>query len=130
MMPKAATRTTRQKELLEQEIAHSDGFFTAEGLHRKVSGKDAKLGIATVYRFLRDKKKRGGLHSYLCDNRAIYSKSVRSHCHFLCEKTGKVTHFTLDDLDFLKGKVPGDITSIQLEVRGVCRKCTQAARSS
>ena len=42
----------------------------------------------------------------------------------LCEETGKIIHFDVDSLDFLKNKIPGTISSFQIEVRGVCSKCS------
>jgi hypothetical protein len=36
------------------------------------------------------------------------------------EKTGKVIHFKIESLDFLKNKIPGTIKSFQIEVRGIC----------
>lgn len=110
-------RKTKQKQILEEELEKIIFFFSAEELHNKV--KDKNIGIATVYRFLKDKQ----LYSYLCDRKKIYSKEKRSHCHFLCEETGKVIHFDISSLDFLKNKIPGTISSFQLEVKGRCKDC-------
>jgi Fe2+ or Zn2+ uptake regulation protein len=74
----------------------------------------------------------GTIYSYLCDRRIVYSREKKSHCHFICEKTGKVVHFDVDSLDFLKNKIPGSITSFQLEVKGICkdncRECIEKKR--
>jgi Fe2+ or Zn2+ uptake regulation protein len=83
-----------------------------------------------VYRFLKESKKNNELYSYECDRRAIYSKDKRSHCHFICEKTGKIIHFEIDSLDFLKDKIPGSIKSFQIEVRGLCNDhCSKCGRN-
>ena len=116
-------RNTRQKEIIEKEFQKTKTFFTAEELHKKVAKKDKKIRIATVYRFIKKKKKQGKVYSYLCNRRNIFSKGQKSHCHFTCEKTGKVTHFEINNLDFLKNKIPGSITSFQLEVKGICDDC-------
>lgn len=121
----AKTRNTKQKELIKSELGNIKTFFSADELHHNVRKKDKSIGLATVYRFLNDLKNNGELYSYLCDRRQIYSKEKRSHCHFICEETGKITHFDVDSLDFLKNKLPGSITSFQLEVRGVCNKCSK-----
>ena len=39
----------------------------------------------------------------------------------MATKTGKSFHFEIKNLDFLEEVVPGEIESIQLEVKGVCR---------
>lgn len=123
---KRISRNTKQKLLIESELASFNSFFSAEELHKKALVKDKTLGIATVYRFLADSVNRGKLYSYLCERKNLYSVSKNMHCHFVCEKTGKVIHFELDNLDFLKkirDKIPGNIHSVQLEIRGVCDKC-------
>lgn len=114
-------RNTKEKQILEHELDNLETFFTAEELYVLGRKFDKKLGIATVYRFLNEKKKSKLLYVYLCDRKSVYSKQNKSHCHFICEKTGKVTHFEIDSLDFLKDKIPGSITSYQIEVRGICK---------
>jgi len=116
-------RNTKQKELIKAELSKIDTFFNAEDLLEKVRKKDKNIGIATIYRFLNEAKKKGELYTYSCDRKMVFAKGEKSHCHFECEKTGKVIHFEIDNIDFLKNKIPGTITSFQLEVKGVCRKC-------
>jgi Fur family ferric uptake transcriptional regulator len=118
------SRNTRQKETIQSQLDKINFFFTAEELHEKVIKIDSKIGIATVYRFLNDLKKRGNLYSYICNRRNIFSKNKNSHCHFICEKTGKTIHFEINNLDFLKNKIPGSIKSFQIEVKGICSNCS------
>lgn len=115
-------RSTRQKELIQSKLDLIDSFFDADELFEKVKHIDSSMGIATIYRFLNELTKDNQIFSYKCNRRTIYSKREKSHCHFICEKTGKVTHFSIDSLDFLKDKIPGSINSFQIEVRGVCDK--------
>ena len=120
------SRNTKQKELLNKEIKKFNSFFTAEDILAKTNKIDPKLGIATVYRFLGDLVKKRQIFSYTCERKTLYSKENNSHCHYTCEKTGEVTHFEIDNLDFLKNirkKIPGNIKSIQLEIKGVCKNC-------
>ena len=119
-------RNTRQKELIEQIINSMNSFFTAEDIHKLTKKKEDNIGIATIYRFLNSLKNENKLYSYVCDRKTLYSKEKNSHCHYTCEKTGKVIHFNIDNLEFLKEikkKIPGNIRSIQLEIRGVCNDC-------
>jgi Fe2+ or Zn2+ uptake regulation protein len=115
----ARKRSTRQKGIIEKEIDSLDTFFTAEELHGLVRKHD--IGIATVYRLLADMTRDHALYSYQCNRRTVYSKDNTSHCHFICEKTGKITHFRIESLDFLKDRIPGSIKSFQIEVRGECK---------
>jgi Fur family transcriptional regulator, ferric uptake regulator len=120
------SRKTRQKEIIEGLVTRMNEFFSAEDLFKLAKRKDPNIGIATVYRFLNHLKKKNMILSYTCDRRILYSREKNSHCHYICEKTGKIKHFNIDSLDFLKeikNKIPGTITSFQLEVRGVCEDC-------
>ena len=80
--------------------------------------EDATIAVATIYRNLKQLVKDGELFVYTCDRRQVYSKT-KQHCHYINEKTGEVTHFQIDNLDFLKNKIPGLISSVQIEIRGV-----------
>ena len=120
------TRSTKQKEIISKEINRFKTFFTAEDLYEKVKSVDKNIGLATIYRFLKKLRKDGNIFSYTCNGKLVYSKENKSHCHFVCEETGKVIHFNIDSLDFLKDKIPGSITSFQIEVRGVCNKCSKS----
>jgi len=118
------SRKTRQKELIKEEMEKFSSFFTAEELFKKVKNKDKKLGIATVYRFLKELREKNLLHSYSCDRKIAYSKENNSHCHFICQKCKQVTHFDIKTIDFLKNKFKGSsICHFQVDVHGLCNKC-------
>ncbi|MBT3298159.1 hypothetical protein HN385_04495 [archaeon] len=132
----AKNRNTIQKKIIQSELDKMKTFFTAESLYEKIKQKESnvkeensisknnsKVSLATIYRYLNDLKSQNKIYSYICNRRQLYSKHVKNHCHFICEETGKVTHFEIDSLDFLKDKIPGNITSFQLEVRGLCDDC-------
>ncbi len=119
----AVSRNTRQKEIITEEVDKFDRFFNSQELFDRVKKKDSKIGIATVYRVLKDLKTKHRLHSYTCDRRTIYSKEKKSHCHFTCEKCGKVSHIDVDNFNFLKKNVEGNVCHVQIDVTGVCEKC-------
>jgi len=116
-MPRIS-RNTKQKEIIKEEIKKIKDFFTAENLYDIVKVKNPEIGLATIYRFLKELRKESKVHIYSCNGKNLYSKTKKSHCHFICEDTGKVIHFDIDSLDFLKNKIPGSISSFQIEVRG------------
>lgn len=115
------SRNTIQKQIIKEEINNKKSFFDAEELQENLKNKG--ISKATIYRYLQEAKENGEIYSYTCNRRNIYSKGKKSHCHFECEETGKVIHFDIDNIDFLKDKIPGTITSFQIEVKGVCNKC-------
>lgn len=117
------SRKTKQKEALALEIGKLGSFFTAEELYTKMNKQDGTIGIATIYRFLKNEKHKECLHAYTCGKKMIYSKHASNHCHFICEKCGKTIHFEITSLDFLEKKTPGDVCHFQVDVYGVCEKC-------
>ena len=121
-MPRQS-RNTKQKEIISKEIQKINSFFNAEELNEKITQKDPAIGIATIYRYLNEAEKTGELYAYMCERKKTYSKGKKSHCHFICEETGKTIHFDVDNLDFIKDKIPGTINSFQLEVKGTCKDC-------
>lgn len=114
------SRKTTQKNTLTAITANLKGFFSADDIlsHEQVTRQD--ISRATVYRFLQEQVDSGNLQAYTCERRTVYSRE-KSHCHFICEDTGKVIHFTIDNIDFLKKKIPGNISSFQIEVKGSCK---------
>jgi len=118
-----ARRQTKQKNRISHELDKFSSFFTAEELFEKVNKVDNKIGIATIYRFLKDLRDKGELHSYMCDRRTLYSKNNQSHSHFICEQCGRVEHFKVENIDFLKNKIKGSVCHFQLDVSGICEKC-------
>lgn len=116
-------RATQQKKLIEQELQSFSSFFNAEELYQKVVRKNAKIGIATIYRFLNDLIKNGDIHSFQCDRKTLYSNSKKNHCHFTCEKCGERKHIEIKKLDFLKPQVQGEVCHFQIDVTGICKKC-------
>jgi Fur family ferric uptake transcriptional regulator len=117
------SRNTRQKELIREEVGRTKAFFTVEELHSSVLLRDSRIGIATVYRFLREAKEFGDVHAYECEGKTVYSTSKKDHCHFTCKKCGAVVHFSVQSLDFLKKKIDGDVNQFQISVEGLCRNC-------
>ena len=117
------SRKTRQRDLIQSEISTFTSFFTADQLYENIKKKDSTIGIATVYRLLKELRKKQALHSYICDRKMIYSPEKDNHCHFICQQCEEVTHFTVDKIDFLKKKIKGDICHFQIDVYGTCDKC-------
>lgn len=117
------SRKTQQKKLIKEEVEKQNGFFSANQIYEKVKEKNPQIGIATVYRFLKEGKKTGKLYTYTCNGKYVYSNNKKSHCHFFCSDSGKEFHFEIDDIDFIKDKIPvKNIESIQIEVKGKCQE--------
>lgn len=117
------TRITKQKRILDEELIKFKTFFTADELFEKVQKSDSNIGIATVYRFLKDKASKAQLHSYYCDRRQIYSIQNNSHCHFICKHCGKTTHINIKDIYSIKKNLDGKVCHFQIDIHGICKEC-------
>ncbi len=116
-------RNTRQKEIIFNKIQDIKTFFSVEEIYKMIRKKDTKVGIATVYRYLKYLLRQGKIHSYTCDGRVIYSKEGKNHCHFICQNCEGIEHFNIKSLDFVQRKINGSICHFQINVDGVCKNC-------
>lgn len=117
----ARIRLTKQNKELEYAINAVRDPFTSDELHSKV--KDKNIGVATIYRFLKEQVSNHKIHHYQCNRKSLYSKSKLSHCHFTCEKCKSIIHFNVKDITSLKSQLPGNPCHIQIDVTGICNKC-------
>ena len=116
-------RMTNQKKILYEEIKKFSSFFDAYRLHSRIIKKDQRIGLATIYRFLNTLESDGNIHSFMCDNKKIYSNDKTSHAHFKCEKCGKLKHMKIKNADFLSESIDDDICHFQIELTGICSEC-------
>lgn len=114
-------RQTLQKKVLSEEVAKFNYFFDGNDLYKKACKRNHKIGVATVYRFLKKLVEDGKIHSYVCGKRTIYSRNKDNHCHFVCKKCNTTKHFQVKSLDFLGTK--GAVCHFQIDVHGTCEKC-------
>ena len=114
-------RMTKQKRILYDEIKKFKSFFNAYDIHANCIKN--KIGLATIYRFLNNLENEGLVHSFICDNKKIYSNQKTGHTHFKCEKCGKIDHIDLKNADFLKDFIKNEICHFQIELTGICSNC-------
>ena len=122
-------RTTIQKRLLNEEVKKQNTFFNTEDFYNKILIKHPTIGIATIYRFLKQLEEKGEIHSFLCENRKIYSLGKKNHAHFTCEKCNEIKHITVRKVDFLKESIEGEVCHLQIDVAGICKKCLKKISS-
>jgi|SRR3989344_861442 len=124
----AEKRETQQKKAIELLINNTKNFFTAEDIHRKLMKENPNIGIATVYRFLKEFQKERGVHAFTCGRKRLYSKRGMSHCHFVCEICETKRHINMDRIDFLGKFIDDDLCHFQIEISGICKGCKSRVR--
>ena len=117
------SRATTQKKIITEEIKKMKSFFDSERLHKQVIKKNPKIGIATIYRYLKNAVNNGEFHSYLCNRKRIYTLNLKNHSHFICESCENVKHINIKKLDFMKEIIKGKICHFQIDITGICDKC-------
>ncbi len=115
--------------LHDSSARSGERHVTAQELFEKVSAKDAGVGFATVYRFLRDLAEkhyvtevRMGGHS------SRYELTTQEHHdHLTCVQCGKICEFENKKIERLQAQVAEyfgfKLTNHILELYGICPAC-------
>lgn len=106
-----------------------DRHITAQELFEKVSQKDASIGFATVYRFLRDLSEKKMITEVRMGGQASrYELSTQDHHdHLTCTQCGLICEFENTKIEKLQIQVAEHfgfrLTSHVLELYGICPTC-------
>lgn len=115
--------------LHDSEAKSGERHVTAQELFEKVSKRDANIGFATVYRFLRDlADKQFVTEVRMGGQPSRYELSTRDHHdHLTCTKCGKICEFENKKIEKLQVQVAEyfgfKLTNHILELYGVCPSC-------
>ncbi len=118
-------RLTKQKRLFNQVVETTSSFFDAYAIEEKLKVQKTPISLATIYRLLKLMEEEGLLHSFSCNERTIYSKNKNNHIHFTCEKCATITHIVGKNVDFLSDIKEGEICHFQIDIKGICKKCSK-----
>lgn len=86
-------RITRQRRAIHDVLARSDGFASAQELHRRLRGMGEKVGLATVYRTLTamaDEAEVDVLRGEDGELRYRRCATDTHHHHLICRHCGRV----------------------------------------
>ena len=128
---RAGIRVTHQRTEVYREVAATLEHPDADSIYRRVRRRIPQISLDTVYRTLGLFGEKGIISrvSYPGD-RARFDGNTGQHHHFICTKCGLIRDFRSDALDAVRPRlknVPcGRITSVQIELRGLCRRCARA----
>ena len=126
---------TRQRELIARAFFATNTHISAEALYRRVSGRDPRIGLVTVYRTLKLLKEAGLAHErQFGEGRALFehASSERHHDHMICTDCGKITEFENCKIEALQEQVARRFAFTlqyhKLELYGLCRDCRANVR--
>lgn len=124
----------RQASLLA-ELRRAEGELSGQDLHARLRGGPGAMGLATVYRHLRQLQQRGLVRCrHLPSGEALYAPTERDEHHLTCVDCGTtrvLTHCPVHDL-CLPGEELGDFLPMYhtLEFYGLCGRCRSGQNPS
>ena len=122
-------RNTWQKQAVNEQLANSDGFVSAQELHLQLTSAGKKLGLTTVYRALTELVEQELADSLvLGDGEMRYRICTPSHHHHLiCGKCGRTVEFDLPGFESQAQQIAkaNGFTAVshELELIGTCSDC-------
>jgi Fur family peroxide stress response transcriptional regulator len=126
-------RVTHQRTEILRELAGTQEHPDAETLYGRVRRRIPAMSLDTLYRTLRMLEANGVISRVgSVRDRARFDANTARHHHFVCSECGRIGDFQSEGFDALA--VPaevaamGTVCSVQVELRGVCRKCQDRGR--
>lgn len=128
----AATRYSRQRELIYDIVCASREHPTAEMVYAALKPSHPSLSLGTVYR---------NLHLLADEGRLVqmpfpverFDGELHDHGHFCCEKCGRVTDVDLPGGELLdaqaRSQLDCDVSRHTVVFYGVCAQCAQCAQA-
>ncbi|MGH9456601.1 MAG: Fur family transcriptional regulator [Thermoanaerobaculia bacterium] len=121
-------RASERREAIHRFVAAHRGHPTAEQILQGVRRGIPGIGLATIYRNLDVLVADGRLSRTVHEGVARYEARTDPHPHFRCERCGAVTDVDLDVAPLLRAaarRTGGEISAVEVEVRGVCARCRE-----
>jgi len=130
---RAGIKLTHQRIEIFREIAQTGDHPDADQVFQRVKDRIPTVSLDTVYRTLWLLNDLGLLITLGSSReRTRFDANLNSHHHFICGQCGFTRDFFSNDLDNIS--LPdsvgsfGEIETMHVEVRGICRKCVETGR--
>ncbi|OFX17008.1 MAG: transcriptional repressor [Armatimonadetes bacterium RBG_16_58_9] len=129
-LKQAGVKLTHQRLEICREIASASNHPDAEAVFKGVRERVPTISLDTVYRTLWTLLDLGLIDTLgIPRERMRFDGNIAPHHHFVCTKCGEARDFYSEDFDQLQ--VPDDVKTYgivqktQVEVRGVCLRCSK-----
>ena len=91
--------TSQRRRLIEILFRKGNCHFTAEEVFNEVKKNNDKISLATIYNCLNQFTQSGILKSVkVSSNKIYFDTNTKSHHHFYCQSTEKVSDINLNDI--------------------------------
>lgn len=124
-----ATRSTRQRRLVDEALEGSDEFRSAQEIHLKLRGSGEKIGLATVYRTLQTMTQSGEVDTVRTESgESVYRRcSPAHHHHLVCRGCGRTVEVAGTGVERWTREVAEKhgFTDVShtIEIFGLCADC-------
>jgi len=122
-------RTTWQKTAVNERLAASEGFVSAQQLHQQLVADGTKLGLTTVYRALTELVEQDQADTLVLGDGEMRYRicTPEHHHHLICGQCGKTVEFDLPGFETQAQQIARDngftVESHELELIGTCADC-------
>ncbi|MFE6685723.1 Fur family transcriptional regulator [Streptomyces sp. NPDC057743] len=125
-----AGRTTRQRSAVIRVLDHCADFVSAQALHERMATADLPVGLATVYRTLRELERAGCLDVVRDETgeRRYRKRPDDGHRHYLicraCGRSRPVESQAVEEWAERTGRISGYAAVEHIvELTGICSRC-------
>lgn len=131
-----ARRTTRQREAVRAALAAHPSFVSAQELHHELRQAGESIGLATVYRALAQLAEDGEVDSMLAADGERYRACgmPTHHHHLVCRNCGRTIELQAPEVEAWSARIASEHgfsdISHNIEVFGICPRCTTAAKTA
>ena len=119
-------RLTDQRKVIAQVMSESKDHPDVDELHKRVSGVDKKISIATVYRTVKLFEEAGILEKHDFKGGKARYELNDDHNHLIDIKTGEIIEFVDEEINQLQKKIAEKygytLVDHRLELYGVKKK--------
>lgn len=122
-------RTTWQKTAVNERLAASEGFVSAQQLHQQLVADGTKLGLTTVYRALTELVEQEQADTLVLGDGEMRYRicTPHHHHHLICGECGRTVEFDLPGFEAqaLEIAKANGFTAVshELELIGTCADC-------
>jgi Fur family ferric uptake transcriptional regulator len=125
-------RLTRQRQVILEVLEESDEHLDAGEVYERVRARDARIGMATVYRTLALLKSLGLVQEHRLGEEHSHFETApeAQHYHFTCRNCGLVIEFeapqVMEAVQALVDREGLGVDDVHLFVSGRCAACRES----
>lgn len=122
-------RVTSQKQIIEDYLSSVKTHPTADKVYSEVKKKLPRISKATIYRVLKDFKRRGRAQVISVKGTSHFDADTSSHAHYICHECNRVYDVSdvCSDCEIIQNKKTkvGKIKRYKVYFYGTCKNCSK-----